>query len=272
MTEQARTTLFGILKLIPFAIVTAIIVLLWVDDFLCFMLSFFCFWITLPAIVLSIVFFIMGLRWRDIWQRIAVVWGGLNLLMLILYFLVQEPNQQCNPDIMAAHYEEHHTEMEALREYLHEALNDSCAIELFFEGNQLERFYVGNRYGSDHYYNGEAQSRLDSMMAVAGLSQEEYANIRQRLESIQCNGVEYDQYDSTGIFIRFRCDEWGCYGYSIRTRPVTDKQKETIMKDNRFIPYDEYCSFVYDGSAGAFDSGGFCESEKRRFLKKHKPW
>ena len=236
------------------------------------MLSFFCFWITLPAIVLSIVFFIMGLRWRDIWQRIAVVWGGLNLLMLILYFPVHAPNQRCDPDIMAAHYEEHHTEMEALREYLHEALNDTCAIELFFEGNQLERFYVGNRYGSDHYYNGEAQSRLDSMMAVAGLSQEEYANIRQRLESIQCNGVEYDQYDSTGIFIRFRCDEWGCYGYSIRTRPVTDKQKETIMKDNRFIPYDEYCTFVYDGSAGAFDSGGFCESEKRRFLRKHKPW
>ena len=100
MNERSRTTLLGILKLIPFAIVTAIIVLLWVDDFLCFILSFFCFWITLPAIVLSIVFFIMGLRWRDIWQRIAVVWGVLNLLMLILYFLIQEPNQQCNPDIM----------------------------------------------------------------------------------------------------------------------------------------------------------------------------
>ena len=98
MTEKARTTLFGILKLIPFAIVTAMIVLLWVDDFLCFILSFFCFWITLPAILLSIVSFIKGVRWRDIWQRIAVVWGGLNLLMLILYFLVQEPNQRCDPE------------------------------------------------------------------------------------------------------------------------------------------------------------------------------
>lgn len=33
MKEQTQTTIFGILKLIPFAIVTAIIVLFWVDDF-----------------------------------------------------------------------------------------------------------------------------------------------------------------------------------------------------------------------------------------------
>lgn len=270
MDEHARTTLFGILKLIPFAIVTAIIISIWIGNDIGFFVFVFFWWLWIPALIISIVLFFASIRCRNRWELATVIWGAVNVLLLAVFFML--PGQKCNPDVMATHYDEHHTEMEALREYLHEALNDSCAIELFFEGNQLERFYVGNRYGSDNYYKGEAQSRLDSMMTVAGLSQEEYANIRQRLESVQCNGVEYDQYDSTGIFIRFRCDEWGCYGYSIRTRPVTDKQKETIMKDNRFIPYDEYCTFVYDGSAGAFDSGGFSESEKRRFLKKHKPW
>ena len=140
MTEKARTTLFGLLKLIPFVIVTAMIVLFWVDDFLGFLLAIFGCWITVPAIVLSVVFFVMGLRCRDIWQRIAVVWGGLNLLMIILYFLVQVPKQRCNPDIMAKHYEENHTEMEELHRYLHSALKDSCVVKLEFDNSTLKRF------------------------------------------------------------------------------------------------------------------------------------
>ena len=63
MKEQTQTTIFGILKLIPFAIVTAIIVLFWVDDFVGFLIAFIFSWVTLPAIGFSIAFFIMGLRW-----------------------------------------------------------------------------------------------------------------------------------------------------------------------------------------------------------------
>lgn len=73
MKEQTEATIFGILKLIPFAVVTAVIVLFWVDDFLGFVISLIFSWIPPLAIGLSIVFFIMGLRWRDIWQRIAVI-------------------------------------------------------------------------------------------------------------------------------------------------------------------------------------------------------
>ena len=63
MKEQTQTTILGILKLIPFAIVTAIIVLFWVDDFIGFMIALIFCWVTLPAIGFSIAFFIKGLRW-----------------------------------------------------------------------------------------------------------------------------------------------------------------------------------------------------------------
>lgn len=272
MTEKARTIFLGILKLIPFAVVTAIIVLFWVDDFLGFMLAIFCFWIILPAIVLSIVFFVMGLRWRDIWQRIAVVWGGVNLLMLILYFLVQVPNQRCNPDIMAKHYEEHHTEMEELHRYLHSALKDSCVVKLEFDTNSLKRFYVGNRYGSSDYWDEEALAHQDSMMFVVGLTQEEFVGIQQRLKSMECIGIVYDQYYPDKITIHFCRDNFGCFSYILQNYPMTADERDRSMNNPLFIPYNEYCDFVYDGSAGAFDTGGFGEIEKRSFLKKHKPW
>lgn len=272
MTEKARTTLFGILKLIPFAIITALDVLIWYDDYFAFVIAFALFWLTYPALILAFVFFFTSIRCRNKWELATVIWGAVDVLLIVVFFLTRPTVERCDPDIMAANYEKHHTEMEELREYLHEALEDSCEIKLFFEGEQMEQFYVGNYYGSDNYYKGEAQSRLDSMMAVAGLSQEEYASVEQRLESMHCNGVTYNQYTPDRINIRFRSDRWGYYQYNIDAYPITDKEKENVMKNNLFIPYNEYCMFVYDGSAGAFDSGGFSESEKRRFLRKHKPW
>ena len=257
MNERSRTTLLGILKLIPFAIVTAIIVLLWVDDFLCFILSFFCFWITLPAIVLSIVFFIMGLRWRDIWQRIAVVWGVLNLLMLILYFLI--------------HYEEYHTEMEALHRYVQSAIADSCEITLEFKGNRLEMFHVRDSNGNySAHWNKEARQQRDSLMAVVGLSQEEYQNIRKQLKDMGCIGIEYTQSSPEWLTIWFRRVGFGLYSYYILNHPATDEEKSSAMEDWLPIPYNDHCFFRYDG--GAVGPISFPKEVREDFLKKHKPW
>ncbi len=270
MTEKALTTPLGILKLIPFAVVTAMIVLFWVDDFLGFILAIFYFWITLPAIVLSIVFFVMGLRWRDIWQRIAVVWGGLNLLMLILYFLVQAPNQRCNPDIMAKHYEEHHTEMEALHRYVQSAISDSCEITLEFKGKRLEMFHVRGSDGiySTHWHN-EARQQRDSLLTVVGLSQKEYENIRKQLKGMGCLGIEYSQFSPERLTIWFRRVGWGLYSYTILNCPMTDEEKASAM-NGVAIPYNDHCYFNYDGGAVGPDS--FSKEEREDFLKKHKPW
>jgi len=272
MKEHTQTTIFGILKLIPFAVVTVMIVLFWVDDFLGFLISFFFCWVTLPAIGFSIAFFIMGLRWRDIWQRIAVIWGGINVLLVVVYAFAVAPDRRCNPDIMAKHYDKHHTEMEELRQYMHSALNDSCVVNLEFKGDTLIRFYAGNYHDSFDYRDEEAVAHQKMMMSIVGLTQDEFDEIQQRLNSIGCIGVRYDQYDSGRINLDLCRDRWGCYSYVLRNYPIKAEQRDAVVSDSRFIPYNEYCTFVYDGSAGAFDSGGFSETEKRSFLKKHKPW
>ena len=270
MTEKARTILLGILKLIPFAIVTAMIVLFWVDDFLGFLLAIFGCWITVPAIVLSIVFFVMSLRWRDIWQRIAVVWGGLNLLMLILYFLVQAPNQRCNPDIMAKHYEEHHTEMEELHRYIQSAIADSCDITLEFNGDKLERFYVK---GPDKLYlmysDEKAREHKDSLMTIVGLSQEEYDNICKQLKDMGCIGIDYSQSNPEELTIWFRRVGWGLYSYIILDRPMADEEKASAMHNWVAIPYNDHCYFNYHSPVG---HESFPEKVREDFLKKHKPW
>ena len=270
MTEKARTTLFGILKLIPFAIVTAIIVLLWVDDFRCFILALFCFWITLPAIVFLIVFFITGLRWRNIWQRIAAVWGGLNLLMLTLYFAEQAPNQRCNPDIMAAHYEEHHNEMEALHRYVQSAIAESCVITLEFKGNRVEVFHVRDSNGKySSHWDKEARQQRNSLMTVVGLSQEEYKNIHKQLKDMGGIGIEYSHSYPEWLTIQFRRVGLGLYSYYILNHPATDEEKSSAMEDWLPIPYNNHCFFRYEG--GAIGPISFSKEVREDFLKKHKP-
>ena len=48
-----------LLKLLPFPIVTAIIVLFWIDDFVAIMIAAIFWWLSLPAIILSIVVLII---------------------------------------------------------------------------------------------------------------------------------------------------------------------------------------------------------------------
>ena len=274
MKEQTEATIFGILKLIPFAIVTAIIVLFWVDDLVGFMIAFIFSWVTLPAIGFSIAFFIQGLRWRDIWQRIAVIWGGINVLLVVIYVLAVAPERRCNPDIMAKHYEKHHTEMEELHRYLQSAVADSCAVTLEFKGNRLEMFHVCAGEGDEHHYsnfwNEEAREKKDSLMRVVGLEQEEYDGIRRRLKKMGCIGIEYSQTTPNLVKIWFRRVDMGRYDYIISEHPMTDEEKSTAMENLDLIPYNDHCTFRYGG--GAIGPQMFSQEEKEDFLKRHRAW
>ena len=272
MKEQTEATIFGILKLIPFAVVTAVIVLFWVDDFLGFVISLIFSWIPPLAIGLSIVFFIMGLRWRDIWQRIAVIWGGINVLLVVIYVLAVAPERRCNPDIMAEHYEKHHAEMEELHCYLQNAVADSCSVTLEFKGNRLEMFHVcaGEEYHYSNFWNEEAREKKDSLMRVVGLEQEEYDGIRRRLKKMGCIGIEYSQTTPNLVKIWFRRVDMGRYDYIISKYPMTDEEKSTAMENLDLIPYNDHCTFQYGG--GAIGPQTFSQEEKEDFLKRHKPW
>ena len=274
MKEQTQTTIFGILKLIPFAIVTAMIVLFWIDDFLGFMIALIFCWVTLPAIGFSIAFFIMGLRWCDTWQRIAVIWGGINVLLVVVYAFAVAPDRRCNPDIMAEHYDKHHAEMEELHRYLQNVVADSCAVTLEFKGNSLEMFHVCAGTADEHHYsnfwNEEAREKKDSLMCVVGLSQEEYDGIHQRLKKMGCIGIEYSQTTPDLVKIWFRREGMGRYDFIINSGPMTDEEKSDVMEDFSLIPYNDHCTFQYGG--GAIGPQTFSQEEKKDFLKRHKPW
>lgn len=194
------------------------------------------------------------------------------LMTAVLFASCFSPNGQHSkhytPDIMAEHYEMYKQQMEELRDYLHHALKDSCVIEVEFEGDSLRQFYIGNCYGSSNYFYKEARAHQDSMMSVVGLTRQSFNDIQQKLKSMGCIGVRYNQYHPDKIVILFQRNDIGCYRYLIRTYPMTAEEIANAIDFPLHIPYNDYCIFDYDGSMGAFDTGGWNESEKKQFLKK----
>ena len=269
-SNNVLKTFLQILKLIPFFIVAAIIILLWWDDFIGLLLAVYFHWITVPAIVLSIIFFIKGLRWRDKWQRAAVILGGADILLLVLYIFLQAPNQTCNPDIMAKHYDKHHAEMEELHSYLKSAVADSCSITLEFDGAKPSIFHVSR--GDDMLYNwgDDACENKEKLMLGAGLSQDEFEGIRKRLKNMGCIGIKYSQSISDKLNIWFRRVGMGLYSYNIYSRPMTDEEKKDYMFYGEYIPYNDHCVFEYGG--GAVGADEFGSSVKSDFLEHHQPW
>lgn len=193
------------------------------------------------------------------------------LMTAVLFTSCFSPNghsKHYTPDMMAEHYELHKQQMEELRNYLHHALKDSCVIEVEFEGDSLRQFYIGNRYGSSNYFYKEARAHQDSMMSVVGLTRQSFNDIQQKLKSMGCIGVRYNQYHPDEIVILFQRNDMGCYRYLIWTYPMTAEEIANAIDFPLHIPYNDYCIFDYDGSMGAFDTGGWNESEKKQFLKK----
>ena len=204
-------------------------------------------------------------------KRIAFIFAACSLMMAVLFSSCFSPNghsKHYTPEMMAEHYEMYKQQMEELRNYLHHALKDSCVIEVEFEGDSLRQFYIGNKYGSSNYFYKEARAHQDSMMSVVGLTRQSFNDIQQKLKSMGCIGVRYDQYYPDEIVILFQRNDMGCYRYLIWTYPMTAEEIANAIDFPLHIPYNDYCIFDYDGSMGAFDTGGWNESEKKQFLKK----
>ena len=132
-------------------------------------------------------------------------------------------------------------------------------------------FHVRDSNGNySSHWDKEARQQRDSLMAVVGLSQEEYKNIRKQLKDMGCIGIEYSQSSPEWLTIWFRRVGFGLYSYSILNHPANDEEKSSAMEDWLPIPYNDHCFFRYGG--GAIGPISFSKEVREDFLKKHKPW
>ena len=262
----------NILKFLPMLIVTILIVLFWLDDFVAFMITIFLFFLFIPAIIAAVYFTIKSYRLSNRWQKGLFVWGIFNLLFFFTYLSFRLPTQRCSATLMAEHYEKNAKEMEEVIEYIDKSLDDSTSIQLEFEHGKASIFHVASKvdpFISCHW--DDAEVKKDSLMRVVGLTSDEYDNIHSRLSSIDCIGFKMSKsHLKNETIINFRRVGMGMYSFILYNRPMNQDEKDNYMNDGQYIPYNEKVVFMYDG--GAIGRQVFPNDEKEGFLLRHKPW
>lgn len=253
----------NILKLIPFLAVSAMISLIAYDIIMIFVIIVL-WWLSLPAIIASIIIFFINIRCRNVWEIVTTIWGIFNVLLLVIVF----SQSGCTPDKMAKHYDAHSYDMEELHNYVKTAIDDSCSIDLEFDGRSAGIFHVSDASGVyKNHWDEEAELLKDSLMTIVGLTEEEYTNIRKQLKDMDCLGIKFSQLSSDRMTIYFCREGMGRYSYNIYSRPLTEKEKRNAIEDLALIPYNEYCIFEYGG--GAFGPQTFTTEEKEEFMKRN---
>ena len=229
-------------------------------------------WIIITVELVCLYAFVKSFRWRSGWHKAMFGCGLGTILLLVAYLLFRAPETRCNPDIMAEHYEKHKAEMEEFCNYMQSVLADSTSVKIEFKWNRLEMFQVADEDASTYsgYWDEEAREKRDSLMAVVGLTMDEYNGIRERLKSMGCIGVEASRITPDCIALWFRRVGMGMYDYVLYSRSLSDEEKEKVLEDYSIIPYNDHVLFRY--GSGAIGSDAFPSDTKEKFLKKHAPW
>ncbi len=97
----------NVLKVIPMLLITALLVLFWIDDFAGVMVAALFFWLFIPALIAAVYFMIKSRRLSNVSQKILFGIGVFNLLFLVTYCAVRVPMQRCDAETMVNHYEKH---------------------------------------------------------------------------------------------------------------------------------------------------------------------
>ena len=244
------------------------IIWFWIDNLTtAFLFNLMFCYLPIFSFFLFIIAFIKSCRFKTVWHKVMFVCGIATFLLFIACSLIPNPKSSCNPDIMAKHYEEHKAEMRELCDYMQSVLDDSTAIQLEFEGNKQGIFRVKSADSDSFSWGVDSDSKRDSLMQVVGLTEEEYVNIRKKLKTMGCIGVEASRNYPESMEIWFRRIGMGMYSFVLYKRPMNKEEKENALNDDMLIPYNDSTLFHYGG--GAIGLQVFPKGEKEAFLKKH---
>ena len=259
-----------VLKFIPLLATTIIILLYFYDKFMADLICLFLFFIVLPVIGASIVLFIKSFSFANTSWKVYFVWGVIDILLVVVYNVFVAPNNVCDPDIMAEHYEKNAVKMKELVQYTNQALDDSATIQLEFEHGDISIFHVSSKNVSwSGHWDKDAEDKKDSIMALVGLTTDELEEIQDRLDELGCIGI-ITRKDRASCVIWFRRVAMGLYSYILYDEPMSEENKEYYMEDPAYIPYSETVVFEYGG--GAIGPQTFPSAQRDSFLSAHKPW
>ena len=257
------------ISLIPMCFASWFVWLMTDDPFMAGLLSVFGCWFVWPLIVWANIVFLQSFWKKGLLWKIYKIWGCAILLLVGAYFISPTRlGNECNPDIMAEHYDDNESAFQDLINYTNQSLDKGAEMRLEFEHGDISIFHVrSNDSIWSCHWDVTSEEKIDSLMQVVGLDQEELKNIRRKLRKLGCISIETATTHSDYADIGFRRVGLGKYSYRIYNRSMNPEEKKEYDEDPMFIPYTDRVVFEYGG--GAIGPQSFGEDIKKDFMEKH---
>lgn len=199
------------------------------------------FYVSIPLIACWLHSFARSLFRRTRTDRILLYFHIADMLMIgVSILMMLRPEMHCDADYMEKHYKEYGSQMREVAREARRLLPDSTDLVIEFGSNAPE-------------YD------------IQFLSDKQLKHIEDRLDDVDCIGIETDNYGLTDYTrLRFKRQGMGMYSYRFYNRALTLEEQDSINEDGRFIVYDDSTVFEYGG--GVFGPQYFMDKEE--FLKR----
>jgi hypothetical protein len=157
---------------------------------------------------------------------------------------------------MEEHYEMHKENMAQLVEYVHEAIDDDCGIDIEIEDDRITMFHIMESASDKWQFYWDDDIVIDVLMKKVGLDDEELDYIQNALKKMSCISVEVLNRDNCKYStLGFRRVAMGKYYYRLYDESMLKNEIKQIYQDVSMILYND--SVVYEYGAGAIGNLNF---------------
>lgn len=249
-------------------IITLTLIGLWISDLFILIIAIFIL-LYIPAFIIAVISFFQSLRCNTKHKRMFI---GLHLLNIILFaFWWFYPGNECDADIMEAHYLKYGDRMEELYQSVYDRLQSGSGVEIEFEHGKVSMFHVTDTTGNRNSHWNPSEEQTDSLLQQSGLDRKFLKDLKRRLKDIDCISIEIDANPESPYTIGFRRIDMGKYSYRIYRKPLSpDARKDIQGNDYTSIVFSPYVVFEYGG--GAIGNQVFIGKEEYLEEKKQKEY
>ena len=227
--------------------------------------------ITLPLFIIYVVSFIRSIPPVSIYKKVVLSLHILNVVLWILFYIFLPKPDPCDAALMEKHYKTHHNDMYDLVKYVRGSLDDSCSIVLQYRNDEIVEFTIGNRRWTKKLKGIENESELDTKLHSVGLSMQKLKVIQGKMRKAGVIGVEIDKnpisvWMAGESILLFRWYGVNKYQFGLYDHPMTEKEKDVVLRLHQFILYND--SVVFESYGGYPGGRGF--PDRKEFINRIK--
>ena len=230
-------------------------------------------WLWFISLPLLLIVFASFLRCSipplSVYKKVVLSLHLLNVVLWFVFYIILPKPEPCDAAMMEEHYKKHHDDMYDLVRYVRSALDDSCSIVLQYRDNELQKFTIANNSERKTCTDIKDQKELETILHIAGLSIQEMKVIQEKMHKAGIIGIDIEKnpisrWMTAKSELQFRWYGSNIYQYALYDCPLTEKERDEVLRLHQFILYND--SLVFEAYGNYFGMRGFPDKDKYQSL------